>query len=82
MKGASLESSVDSDVEGHKESKSSWFKRLLEIYEEYEILVLFIIVILLAKVYPQLGAEYLAPRITATWIAVVFIFRKYTLLLL
>jgi hypothetical protein len=80
MKTASVASS-DNNVEERNESKSTCLKRLLEIYEEYEILMLFIVVILLAKVYPQLGAEYLAPHITATWIAVVFIFRKYTLLL-
>lgn len=33
-----------------------------------------VIVILLAYAYPPIGAIYLAPQITATWIAVIFIF--------
>jgi sodium/bile acid cotransporter 7 len=37
-------------------------------------LILIVLVILLAKLYPPLGAQYLAPDITATWLAVVFIF--------
>ena len=37
-----------------------------------------IIVILIAKAYPPLGAIHLYPQITATWIAVMFIFGKFT----
>jgi uncharacterized membrane protein len=80
MKGTPVvvASAENADANQHESnSKSAWSKRLFEIYEEYEILILFIVVILLAKAYPQLGAVYLAPHITATWIAVVFIFRKY-----
>jgi hypothetical protein len=61
-----------------RSTMSKWCHRLWEIYEEYELLVLFVVAIVLAKAYPKLGAEYLAPHITATWMAVVFIFRKYT----
>ena len=69
----------DAKQQERSSNMSKWCQKLLEIYEEYEILVLFIVVIVLAKAYPKLGAEYLAPHITATWIAVVFIFRKYLL---
>merc|ERR1711966_533961 len=43
-------------------------------YWKNEFLVLILLAILLALAYPPLGAIYLAPEITATWIAVVFIF--------
>jgi len=33
-----------------------------------------ILAIILAKAYPPLGATYLKPKITASWIAVIFIF--------
>eukprot|EP00546_Thalassionema_frauenfeldii_P007816 CAMPEP_0178924044 /NCGR_PEP_ID=MMETSP0786-20121207/17100_1 /TAXON_ID=186022 /ORGANISM="Thalassionema frauenfeldii, Strain CCMP 1798" /LENGTH=428 /DNA_ID=CAMNT_0020598695 /DNA_START=174 /DNA_END=1460 /DNA_ORIENTATION=+ len=39
-----------------------------------EFVLLILLVILLAYAYPPLGAIYLAPQITATWIAVIFIF--------
>ena len=44
------------------------------IYAKHSFLILVICAILLAYAYPPLGAIYLAPHITATWIAVVFIF--------
>ena len=43
-------------------------------YWENEFLILVILAICLAYAYPPLGATYLAPQITATWIAVIFIF--------
>lgn len=43
-------------------------------YTNNSFLILLLAAILLAYVYPPLGAEYLAPKVTATWIAVVFIF--------
>lgn len=43
-------------------------------YAANAFLILIVIVILLAYAYPPLGAKYLAPQITATWIAVVIIF--------
>jgi sodium/bile acid cotransporter 7 len=43
-------------------------------YTTNSFLILVICAILLAYAYPPLGAVYLAPQITATWIAVVFIF--------
>jgi hypothetical protein len=49
-------------------------KRFWEFYWENEFIILVILAILLAKVYPPLGGEYLQPDITSTWIAVMFIF--------
>ena len=48
--------------------------KLVDFYFTYEFLILVVVVILLARAYPPLGAVYLAPDITATWIAVIFIF--------
>ena len=48
--------------------------RCTKFYWDNEFLILIVFVILVAKAYPPLGAIYLAPQITATWIAVMFIF--------
>ena len=55
----------------------SWCRKLIDFYNEYDFLILLIVVILLAYAYPPLGADYLQPQITATWIAVMFIFCKF-----
>ena len=49
-------------------------KKLIGWYFENEFLLLIIIAILVAKAYPPIGAEYLKPDITATWMAVIIIF--------
>lgn len=49
-------------------------KRFYTFYWTNEFLILTVIVIIFAKLYPPLGAVYLAPDITATWIAVIFEF--------
>jgi hypothetical protein len=46
-------------------------------YKAHEVLVLLIVAILLAKAAPQIGVEYLYPKITSTYIAVMFIFGTY-----
>lgn len=43
-------------------------------YQQNEFLILVILAIALARAYPPLGAEYVHPEITATWIAIIFIF--------
>ena len=53
--------------------KRAW-RRWRKIYAANSFLILVVCAILLALAYPPLGAVYLAPQITATWIAVVFIF--------
>lgn len=52
----------------------STLERILKFYDDNEFLILVIVAILLARAYPPLGAKYLAPEITATWLAVCFIF--------
>jgi len=47
---------------------------LKNFYWTNEFLILIVVVILLALAYPPIGAIYLAPQITATWIAVMIIF--------
>jgi len=51
-------------------------ERLIKLWWEYEFLFLVIVAIGLARAYPPLGAEFVAPDITATWIAVMLIFGK------
>jgi solute carrier family 10 (sodium/bile acid cotransporter), member 7 len=53
--------------------KPSWTRRLMDFYWEQEFIILMVCAILLAKAYPPLGAKYVQPDITATWIAVCFI---------
>jgi len=64
--------------EPHGASTPSRRKRLLNkagrIYHQNSFLILVTCAILLAYAYPPLGAIYVAPQITATWIAVIFIF--------
>lgn len=55
-------------------NKPSCWKRIVRFYWSNEFVLLIIAVILLARAFPPLGATYLAPDITATWIAVIFIF--------
>ena len=59
-------------------TKEDVWTKLWNFYEEYEILILFFIVIGLAKLYPPLGAQDVFPHVTATWIAVIFIFGTCT----
>lgn len=47
---------------------------LLDFYEKNIFLLKAILAIILAKLYPPLGAVYLHPEITAQWMAVMFIF--------
>ena len=56
------------------EEDKTLLQKLLQIYSNNEFLILVVVAILLARAYPPLGARYLAPEITATWLAVCFIF--------
>ena len=71
------EPAISSQLEQHEPSQSRR-KRLLHkagrIYHQNSFLILVTCAILLAYAYPPLGAIYVAPQITATWIAVIFIF--------
>ena len=50
--------------------------RICTFYNNNDFICQVVIAILLARAYPPLGAEYLQPQITSTWIAVIFIFSK------
>lgn len=52
----------------------SWCRRGINFYWKQEFLILVVLAIPLARLYPELGAVYLKPAITATWIAVSLIF--------
>ena len=55
-------------------SKPTCLQRLGGFYFGNEFLILVVVAILLARAYPPIGAEYLVPEITATWLAVCIIF--------
>lgn len=73
--------SIQADEDVDKQEPSSCRKVYdwcVDFYFTNEFLVLVVVAILLARAYPPLGAEYLRPDITATWIAVIFIFCTYS----
>jgi len=70
---ASGEPKTDKNDEKLPRLRRFW-KTFVAFYVMNEFLILVIAVILLAKAYPPLGVVYVAPQITATWIAVIFIF--------
>ena len=55
-----------------------YYKRLYQnwqkLYATHTFLILVVCAILLAYAYQPLGATYLYPQITATWVAVMIIF--------
>ena len=61
-----------------EESSQSYFQRLKEIvanlWNTHSFLMMVIIAIIAASIYPPLGATYVYPEYTATWIAVLIIF--------
>jgi hypothetical protein len=58
--------------------RQTWCRKLIKFYNEYDFFILLMIVILLAFAYPPLEATYLQPQVTASWIAVIYIFCKCT----
>lgn len=68
----------DAGEDGDAAAAKPWYRLMWEkwcrFYATNSFLILVLCAILLALAYPPLGAIYLAPQITATWIAVVFIF--------
>jgi Cu/Ag efflux pump CusA len=52
------------------------YNQLKYIYRKETLLVEVLIVIMLAKIYPRIGTEFVFPEITAHWIAVMTIFCK------
>jgi len=76
--GELREEECDNDEEEENPEKEFCHRRiangLLNFFFTYEFPILILLVIPIAKAYPPLGATYLAPRITASWIAVMLIF--------
>ena len=64
----------DDDKNNATPAPTSFRQKVINFCLEYEFLLLVACAILLALAYPPLGAEYLAPDITANWLAVCFIF--------
>lgn len=62
------------EADHNGEEKQTFLQRLYSFYNTNSFLIQIAIAILLARAYPPLGAEYLYPKITATWIVVIFIF--------
>ena len=69
---ATNESHAEQSQDG--EEKKSLYTRAGEFYAANEFLFLILLAIVVAKLYPPLGAKYLAPEITESWIAVSIIF--------
>jgi hypothetical protein len=67
------EDATQAEAEGEK-AAPTFLSRCIDFYWDNEFLILIVLVILLARAYPPLGADYLQPQITSTWIAVIFIF--------
>lgn len=68
------EATADDSAEEEKSGLSKTLACLAKFYWTNEFLILILVAILIAFAYPPLGAIYLAPKVTATWIAVMFIF--------
>lgn len=69
----SNESSHQKNEEDH-DTKPTLKDRCIKAFWDNEFLIEILAAILLARAYPPLGATYLAPDITATWLIVIFIF--------
>jgi len=65
------------NVASEEEEPTRWkkfTKNASLIYAKYEFPFLVLLAILVAWAYPPLGATYLVPNITSTWVAVIIIF--------
>lgn len=62
------------DQQQPQEKPPSLLTRMGQIYNVHEFVILVLASILAARAYPPLGAYYVAPKITAGWIYVCFIF--------
>lgn len=71
---ATIYGSVEQEPDVDEKEKPSCQQRWVDFFWEQELLILMALGILLARAYPKLGAVYVQPDITATWIGVVFIF--------
>ena len=66
------------EVEAEPQSRQVTFcRRAIAFCITNDFLILVVLAICLAKAYPPLGAEFVQPQITATWIAIMIIFCTY-----
>lgn len=77
QKGGAEEIASSGENEKSKSLCKRVWDRLLLFYGNNDFLCLVVTAIFLARAYPPLGAEYLQPDITSTWIAVIFIFGTF-----
>jgi hypothetical protein len=75
----SMDSTQGYDVESNRQeyTQTSWKEYVIQFYKKDSLLIDVLLAILIAKIYPPLGAEFLFPEITAHWVAVIVIFCKY-----
>lgn len=71
---AEQEEAVSSSSHTKKWNCKSIIRRTRTYLHKYSFLILITLAILLAYIYPPLGAHYLASNITSDWIAVILIF--------
>jgi solute carrier family 10 (sodium/bile acid cotransporter), member 7 len=70
----------DDDPTAHRRGRLHRFRRrVLEFYEKFDFPIHVLTVILIAWLYPPLGAVYVAPYVTANWVAVIYIFVMFGL---
>ncbi len=81
MKKISEESEHDEASLKSEEQPPTILDRLKHFYEKESLLIEVGIVVFLAFLYPPMGAIYIAPEITAHWVAVIIIFCKLKLCL-
>lgn len=68
------QTSESNDSNEEKDTKPTLWDRFVKIYWDNEFLIQILAAILAARAYPPIGATYLYPDITATWLVVIFIF--------
>jgi solute carrier family 10 (sodium/bile acid cotransporter), member 7 len=68
------------DPTAHRRGRLHRFRRhVLAFYEKFDFPIHVLTVILIAWLYPPLGAVYVAPYVTANWVAVIYIFVMFGL---
>jgi solute carrier family 10 (sodium/bile acid cotransporter), member 7 len=72
--------SDDDENPAHRRGRLHRFRRhVLGFYEKFDFPIHVLTVILIAWLYPPLGAVYVAPYVTANWVAVIYIFVMFGL---
>lgn len=66
----------DDAVKAPPPPPKTWKQKASDFYWDNEVTILLALSIICAKPYPKLGAVYLVPHVTSTWIAVMLIFSE------